>query len=137
MVLEDLDIVQGSLIHLQDTRLINRKKFNRSEIDWAKMTMGELSQTFLGEQVTSTEGDSRSSAMIDIMLMKFIEHHQLFEFIEVYKIYLKEEISFTQTLESLGGTTFLHLAVENSSTQIASYLLLDAKVDPNVLSHNF
>jgi ankyrin repeat protein len=30
----------------------------------------------------------------------------------------------------------LHLAIEQSATQIASYLLLDAKVDPNVLSHN-
>ena len=29
-----------------------------------------------------------SKNMVDIMLLKFIEHHQLFEFIEVYKVYL-------------------------------------------------
>jgi len=28
-------------------------------------------------------------AQIDLMLLKFIEHHQLFEFIEIYKVYLK------------------------------------------------
>ena len=68
------------------------------------------------------------------MLMKFIEHHQLFEFIEIYKVYLKEE--FSEAKPSLGGKTFLHLAVENSATSIVSYLLLDAGVDPNVLSFN-
>jgi ankyrin repeat protein len=68
------------------------------------------------------------------MLMKFIEHHQVFEFIQIFKVYLKNgEVS---TQDSLGGKTFLHLAIEHSATQIASYLLLDAKVDPNLLSHN-
>lgn len=45
------------------------------------------------------------------MLLKFIEHHQLFEFIEIHKIYLKGE-NFS---ENLGGKTFLHFAVEHSS----------------------
>jgi hypothetical protein len=69
------------------------------------------------------------------MLLRFIEHHQLFEFIEVYKIYLNGDKSLKPTPD-FGGKTFLHLAIENSAIQIASYLLLDAKVDPNVLSHN-
>ena len=69
------------------------------------------------------------------MLIRFIEHNQLFEFIEVYKVYLKggQGQFKTPTPESLGGKTFLHLAVEHSATSIASYLLLDAGVDPNVL----
>lgn len=50
------------------------------------------------------------------MLMRFIEHHQLFEFIEVYKIYLNNDLNYTSTPESLGGKTFLHLAVENSES---------------------
>jgi hypothetical protein len=69
------------------------------------------------------------------MLIRFIEHHQLFEFIEVFKIYLKGD-DVAETLDSLGGKTFLHLAMEHNADQIASYLLLDAKVDPNILSHN-
>jgi len=69
------------------------------------------------------------------MLIRFIEHNQLFEFIEVYKIYLKggDGTIKTPTPESLGGKTFLHIAVENSATSIASYLLCDAGVDPNIL----
>jgi len=70
------------------------------------------------------------------MLMKFIEHLQVFEFIDVYKVYLKDDKQTTEVSDSLGGKTFLHLAVEHSAVQIVSYLLLDAKVDPNVLSHN-
>ena len=47
------------------------------------------------------------------MLLKFIEHHQLFEFIEIHKIYLKgERENFS---DNLGGKTFLHFAVEHSS----------------------
>ena len=67
------------------------------------------------------------------MLLKFIEYHQLFEFIDVYKVYLVGK--FEMTPENLGGKTFLHIAVEHSATQIVSYLLLDAGADPNVLSH--
>lgn len=70
------------------------------------------------------------------MLMKFIEHHQLFEFIDVYKVYLDNDQKETPVLDSLGGKTFLHLAVEHSAVQIVSYLMLDADVDPNILSHN-
>ena len=75
-------------------------------------------------------------AAIDMMLMKFIEHHQLFEFIDVYQVYLQQDQKGEAIPDSLGGKTFLHLAVEHGATQIVSYLLLDAKVDPNVLSHN-
>ena len=74
--------------------------------------------------------------MIDIMLVRFIEHHQLFEFIEIFKVYLKENKSSLLTLDGNKGKTFLHLAVEKSATSIASYLLLDAGVDPNVLTED-
>jgi len=49
--------------------------------------------------------------MVDIMLLKFIEHHQLFEFIEVYKVYLDN--NNTPSALELGGKTFLQLACEN------------------------
>jgi hypothetical protein len=50
--------------------------------------------------------------------MKFIEHHQVFEFIEIYKFYLddKNHKNFTMSYDNLGGKTFLHLALEHSST---------------------
>ena len=123
-ILEDLGIVQGSIIHLQDAKLANPKQ-NKEEIDWAKLASPN--------QIDS----SSDMTHIDHMLMKFIEHHQVFEFIQIFKVYLKngDNQSFS-TQDSLGGKTFLHLAIEHSATQIASYLLLDAKVDPNVLSHN-
>jgi hypothetical protein len=35
-ILEDLGVVQGSVIHLQDARLANPKQ-HKEEIDWAKM----------------------------------------------------------------------------------------------------
>ena len=70
------------------------------------------------------------------MLLKFIEHNSLFEFIEVYKIYLSSDKRIEQPSENLGGKSFLHFSVEHNSTQIMSYLLLDAKADPNVLSYN-
>ena len=60
----------------------------------------------------------------------------MFEFIEVYKVYLKGDLRYRETPENLGGKTFLHFAVEHMATQIVSYLLLDAMADPNVLSHN-
>lgn len=60
----------------------------------------------------------------------------MFEFIEVYKVYLNNRSKEKDAADNLDGKTFLHLAIEHSATQIASYLLLDAKVDPNVLSHN-
>ena len=88
---------------------------------------------------TSDSKDEESKmAQIDSMLLKFIDHHQVFEFIQVYKVYLQngEDQQQFSAQNSLGGKTFLHLAVEHGATQIASYLLLDAKVDPNVLSHN-
>lgn len=54
----------------------------------------------------------------------------------MYKVYLKDEQKVAESPENLGGKTFLHLAVEHGATQIVSYLLLDAKADPNILSHN-
>ena len=53
-------------------------------------------------------------AQIDMILLKFIEHHQLFEFIEVYKVYLQGDKEFSP--ENLGGKTFLHFAVEHNAT---------------------
>ena len=38
-ILEDLNIVQGSTIHLQDKRYANKQKVTKKEIDWAKMTL--------------------------------------------------------------------------------------------------
>jgi hypothetical protein len=77
---------------------------------------------------TPNQIDSSSDmSHIDSMLMKFIEHHQVFEFIQIFKVYLKNgDNQQFSTQDSLGGKTFLHLAIEHSATQIASYLLLDA-----------
>jgi ankyrin repeat protein len=72
--------------------------------------------------------------MIDIMLNRFIEHNQLFEFIEVYKGYLNENKSMKE--QNKNGTTFLHFSIEKSATSIASYLLLDTGFDPNILSED-
>ena len=36
-ILEDLQIVQGTVIHLQDARLVNKAKYNRGEIDWTQL----------------------------------------------------------------------------------------------------
>ena len=71
-ILEDIGIVQGSIIHLQDQRYFNPKQ-NKQEIDWGKM-----------DQQIDT-----GVSHIDQMLMKFIEHHQVFEFIQIFKVYLK------------------------------------------------
>ena len=37
-ILEDIGIVQGTVIHLQDARSVSRAKYNKGEIDWTKMT---------------------------------------------------------------------------------------------------
>jgi hypothetical protein len=55
-------------------------------------------------------------SQIDLMLLKFIEHHSLFEFIEVYKVYLSNDKRNENSSENLGGKTFLHFAVEHNST---------------------
>lgn len=66
--------------------------------------------------------------MVDIMLERFIDHNQLFEFIEVFKSYHKDDN------KSDIVKAFLSKAIESSATSIASYLLLDAGVNPNFLS---
>jgi len=40
-ILEDIGIVQGTVIHLQDARSVSRAKYNKGEIDWTKMTVGK------------------------------------------------------------------------------------------------
>ena len=87
------------MIHLQDSRYAKVNQLANNEIDWSKMT-----------DANSKEG---KMASIDLMLLKFIEHHQLFEFIEIYKVYLKGDAE--QQPENLGGKTFLHFAVEHSA----------------------
>ena len=106
-VLEDLNIVQGSKIHLQDVRYCSQAKLTKPEIDWVKMTTSGST-----EQIDSSS--DQSMVQIDIMLMRFIEHHQLFEFIEVFKVYLQGDHG-KDTLDSLGGKTFLHLAMEHNA----------------------
>lgn len=115
---------------------------SKNEIDWAKMTLqggngadgdGQIDSSSLSSTAALAQSNM---AQIDLMLYRFIEHRQLFEFIEVYKVYLNNKSKEQESADNLDGKTFLHLAIEHSATQIASYLLLDAKVDPNVLSHN-
>ena len=65
-----------------------------------------------------------------------MEHHQLFEFIEVFQHYHKSTGTKVLPLHPASGLTFLHLAVEHSSLQILAYMLLDLKMDPNVLSRD-
>ena len=47
-ILEDINVVQGSIIHLQDRGMVNRAKYNKTEIDWSKMTLNEA-----GDQIDS------------------------------------------------------------------------------------
>ena len=55
-------------------------------------------------------------AQIDLMLYRFIEHRQLFEFIEVFKVYLKDKTKEQESADNLNGKTFLHIAIENSAS---------------------
>jgi hypothetical protein len=41
---------------------------------------------------------------------------------------------YIQTLPNVKGRTYLHLAVERKHKQIVSYLLFDAKIEPNKLT---
>jgi len=99
------------------------------------------------------------------MLLQFIQHNQPVEFIEIYKmqdkvlkdinndtstLVIEEEIKEThdkdeeESHSSLPndvyfedfGKSFLHLAVEHTSTEIIQFLLFKTHVDPNVLTHN-
>mmetsp|Transcript_3680 Transcript_3680/g.5541 ORF Transcript_3680/g.5541 Transcript_3680/m.5541 type:complete len:172 (+) Transcript_3680:23-538(+) len=98
--LSESGIVAGCTVHLQDERLrANAKKKKMSDADWASMLTQKKSDMY----------------HIDHLLLKFIEHSKLFEFIDVYKVYLTNEQKLQESVESLGGKTFLHFAVENSS----------------------
>jgi hypothetical protein len=44
-ILEDLRIVQGTVIHLQDARLLNKAKYNKGEIDWTKLIKSGLGES--------------------------------------------------------------------------------------------
>jgi hypothetical protein len=91
-------------------------------------------KTFLAESVSK----------IDVILEKFIEHHQLFEFIELFRVQMKDEITSSMLLDepeeiklpmlSGSGKNFLHLAVEHNAFQILAYMLIELKVDANVLT---
>jgi hypothetical protein len=67
-------------------------------------------------------------------------HDQLFEFIDIFHRYHRTDSKSTATAHLdvnryVGESkTFLHLAVEQGHKQIVSYLLFDAKLDPNKLT---
>ena len=92
--LEELNIVQGTIIHLQDSKLANQAKVSKSEIDWSKMTgspeAGQIDSSQSNAQAHALLAQN-NMAQIDLMLYRFIEHRQLFEFIEVHKVYLKDK----------------------------------------------
>lgn len=60
-ILEDINIVQGTVIHLQDARLVNKAKYNRGEIDWTKLIQKESGDS--SGQILSTSG--QNMAQID------------------------------------------------------------------------
>ena len=94
-------------------------------------SLSVLSKTFLEESVSK----------IDVILEKFIQHHQLFEFIELFRIYMKEEltIKLRQDPDSADqlplipgkGKNFMHLAVEHNAVQILSYMVIELNLDAN------
>ena len=114
---------------MQDGHLATTAKVSKNEIDWAKMTLlgqgsnadGESSQIYsssigkstLPAQLLISQGNM---AQIDLMLYRFIEHRQLFEFIEVFKVYLKDKTKEQESADNLNGKTFLHIAIENSAS---------------------
>ena len=53
-ILEDLNVVQGTVVHLQDARLVNKAKYNRGEIDWTKLTVHESGEETTGQIVSSS-----------------------------------------------------------------------------------
>jgi len=71
-------------------------------------------------------------SQIEVILTKFIKHHQLFEFIELFQAYMREEMKMNKSMKCdqlpvnpMNGKSFLHLAVEHQSDQILAYLLID------------
>jgi len=69
--------------------------------------------------------------------LKFIEHNQPAEFIEVYKMHKARNmnLNLTSHIDDI-GKTFLHLAVEHQANKIISFLMFECKIDPNLLTHN-
>ena len=67
-------------------------------------------------------------------------HDQLFEFVDVFsKYHCQKSGPDGQALLDMNryvgnSKTYLHLAVEQRNKQIVSYLLFEAKVDPNRLT---
>ena len=62
-------------------------------------------------------------------------HDQLFEFIDIFHHYHCENNMLLDMNRYVGDSkTYLHLAVEQAHRQIVSYLLFDAKLDPNKLT---
>ena len=59
-ILEDIGIVQGTVIHLQDARSVSRAKYNKGEIDWTKMTSQPASQKPGGEPRAQIDSSSAS-----------------------------------------------------------------------------
>lgn len=67
---------------------------------------------------------------MDEILIKFMGYDQLFEFIDIFQRFSPSEIN-----RYVGDSkTYLHLAVMQMNRQLVSYLLFDAKVDPNLLT---
>ena len=70
-----------------------------------------------------------------MILEKFIEHHQLFEFVELFRVYMKEEITSksednsenSRKLPLIPGTgmNFMHMAVVHNTYQILAYMVIE------------
>ena len=62
--------------------------------------------------------------------------HQLFEFIELFKVYINEEMQNNSDKIDLPlipthGKSLMHLAVEHNAYLILAYMLIDLKLNPN------
>lgn len=80
-------------------------------------TDGSQIDTSMTAQSAAAMLAQNNMAQIDLMLYRFIEHRQLFEFIEVYKVYLNNKSKEQESADNnLDGKTFLHLAIEHSAT---------------------
>ena len=83
---EDIKMSNGSVVHVQDNRIKHKDRENLETVE-----------------------------QCEIILNKFIEHHQLFEFIEVFQHYHKSTGVKILPLNKISGKNFLHLAVEYNS----------------------
>ena len=59
-----------------------------------------------------------------LLLVKFIQHNQSAEFIEVYKMFKGKDGKVDDCTETM-GKSLLHLAVEYGSTKIVEFLLFE------------